>query len=189
MIKIIPEGHIIKNEIGDEINILEKKHNVRLSTTQKILLSIDGPITNILDVLYGTVNLFMLDQHLEKSPKSSQIIDIDKGEEIIYRESIVHKGGRPLVHVTSVIPKERCSEKALEDLWEEKLTTGKIIDKNNHETLRRITKISIETPNEIVKDLFKTDEDMLTREYIMINKGKVMIWTREEYPLSYFTIN
>lgn len=186
---MIPEGNIIKNEISDEIKNLEKEHNVRLSTIQKILLSINGPITTVLDAIYGTVNLFMLDQHLENSPISSEIIGIEEGEVILYRESIVHKRGRPLVHVTSVIPTSRCDKKIIEDLLKEKLTTGKIIDAHNHETLRRITKISIETPNPTLQDLFKTDEEMLTREYIMIHKGKVMIWTRESYPLSYFTIN
>lgn len=185
---MIPEGHVIKNEIREEINRVEKEHGVELSTAQKILLSINGPISTILDVLYGTVHLFMLDQHLEKSPKSSKIMDIEKGEEILYRESIVHKRGRPLVHVTSVVPTSRCSKETLVDLFEEKQTTGKIMDKHNHETLRRITKISIESPNSVLQDLFKTDEDMLTREYIMINKGEVLIWTRESYPLSYFKI-
>ena len=73
---MIPEGHVIKNEIRDEINKVEEKHDIKLSTIQKILLSINGPISTILDVLYGTVNLFMLDQHLEKSPKTSKIINI-----------------------------------------------------------------------------------------------------------------
>lgn len=185
---MIPEGHVIKNEIRDEINRIEKEHDVQLSTIQKILLSINGPISTILDVLYGTVNLFMLDQHIEESPKSSEIMDIKKGEEILFRESIVHKRGRPLVHVTSVVPIARCSKETLIDLFEEKLTTGKIIDNHDHETLRKITKISIEQPKPILKDLFNTDEDFLTREYIMINKGEVLIWTREEYPLSYFKI-
>ena len=62
------------------------------------------------------------------------------------------------------------------------------MDTHNHETLRRITKISVEAPNEILMDLFKTDEDMLTREYIMIHKGEVIIRTKEAYPLSYFMI-
>ena len=182
---MIPEGHIIKNELRDEINILEEKHDIKLSTIQKILLSINGPISTVLDVLYGTVHLFMLDQHLEKSPKSSKIMDIEEGEMILYRESIVHKGGRPLVHVTSVVPTARCDKETLEDMFEEKLTTGKIMDAHNHETLRRITKISIETPNSVLQDLFNTTEEMLSREYIMINKGEVMIWTKESYPLSY----
>ncbi len=185
---MIPEGHVIKNEIKDEIEAVEEAHDVKLSKIQKILLSINSSITPILDVLYGSVNLFMLDQHLEESPKSSKIIGIEKGEEILYRESIVHKRGRPLVHVTSVVPTARCSEKTLEDLLSEKMTTGKIMETHNHETLRRITKISIETPNTVLQDLFKTDEDMLTREYIMIHKGQVILWTRESYPLSHFMI-
>ncbi len=185
---MIPEGHIIKNELRDEIYILEEKHNIRLSKIQKILLSVNGPITTVLDTLYGTVRLFMLDQHFEKSPKSSKIMDIEEGEEILYRESIVHKNGRPLVHVTSVLPTARCSKETLLDLLEEKLTTGKIIDSNDYETLRKITKISIETPNSVLQDLFKTNEDMLTREYIIIHNGEVTIWTKESYPLSYFVI-
>lgn len=190
MIKMIPKGHIIKHEIRDEITALEEEHNVRLSTIQKILLSINGPISTILDTLYGTVRLFMLDQHVENADNEcAEILGIDEGEEIIYRESIVHKMGRPLVHVTSLIPKAQCSEQILEDLFSEKITTGRIFDKNDHETLRRITNFSIEKPSPMLQDLFKTDEDLLTREYIMINNGAVLIWTKEAYPLSYFTIN
>lgn len=185
---MIPEGHVIENEIRDEIRILEETHNVQLSTIQKILLSINGPITTVLDTLYGTMNLFMLDQHIEESPKSSKIIGIEKGEKIIYRESIVHKRGRPLVHITSVIPVARCSKETFEALLEEKLTTGKIMDEQYNETLRRITKISIENPNSILQDLFKTDEEFLSREYIIIHNGEVIIWTKESYPLSYFLI-
>lgn len=161
---------------------------MKLSTIQKILLSINAPVSTILDVLYGTVNLFMLDQHLEESPKSSKIIGIEKGEKIIYREAIVHKRGRPLVHMTSVIPTARCDKETFKELLEEKVTTGKILDAHNYEVLRRITKISIETPNSVLQNLFKTDEEFLIREYIMIHKGEVLIWTRESYPLSYFKI-
>lgn len=141
-----------------------------------------------MDVLYGTMNLLMLDQHLEESPKSSKIIGIEKGDKIIYRESIVHKKGRPLVHMTSAIPTSRCGKETFKELLEEKLTIGKILDAHNYETLRRITKISIIIPNSVLQNLFKTNEDFLTREYIMIHNGEVLIWTRESFPISYFTI-
>ena len=55
----------IKNELREMIFQLEQEHNIKLSTTQKILLSINGPVTPILDVLYGEVRLFMLDQHFD----------------------------------------------------------------------------------------------------------------------------
>ena len=184
---MIQEGTILKNEIREKINHVEHQHNTELSTTQKILLCIRGSITNILDVLYGEVNLFMLDQHYEKSDERiSDLLNICKGDRINYREVIVHKNGRPLVYALSYIPTARCTEEIIKDLKEEKLTTGKIIDKNHLETERIIKRISIEKPTSTLKELFKTDEDMLSREYVMKHDDKVIIWTKESYPISYF---
>lgn len=186
---MIQEGTIIENEIRDKITEVEQKHNVKLSTTQKIMLCIRGPITTILDVLYGEVNLFMLDQHLEKSDEMiADLLKISEGDEIDYREVIVHKNGRPLVYALSYIPTSRITERIMKDLKEERLTTGKIIDKNNIETMRMIKKIYIEKPTPTQSELFKTQEDMLTREYIMFHDKKVVIWTKESYPLSYFKV-
>ena len=186
---MIQEGTIIENEIRDKITEVEQKHNVKLSTTQKIMLCIRGPITTILDVLYGEVNLFMLDQHLEKSDERiADLLKISEGDEIDYREVIVHKKGRPLVYALSYIPTSRITEGIMKDLKEERLTTGKIIDKNNIETMRIIKKIFIENPTPTQAELFKTQEDMLTREYIMFHDKKVVIWTKESYPLSYFKV-
>ena len=61
------QGTIIKNEVREKISKLEAEYNTTFSTTQKLLLCERGPITTILDVLYGEVSLFMLDQHIEKS--------------------------------------------------------------------------------------------------------------------------
>ena len=65
------QGTIIKNEVREKINKLEEEYNTTFSTTQKLLLCERGPITTILDVLYGEVSLFMLDQHIEKSNKKT----------------------------------------------------------------------------------------------------------------------
>lgn len=186
---MIQEGTIIENEIREKITQVEQEHNVKLSTTQKIMLCIRGPITTILDVLYGEVNLFMLDQHLEKADERiADLLKISEGDEIDYREVIVHKNGRPLVYALSYIPTSRITDKIMKDLKEERLTTGKIIDKNYIETTRVIKKIYIEKPTPTQVELFKTQEDMLTREYIMFHDKKVVIWTKESYPLSYFKV-
>ena len=186
---MIQEGTIIENEIREKITQVEQEHNIKLSTTQKIMLCIRGPITTILDVLYGEVNLFMLDQHFEKSDERiADLLKISEGDQIDYREVIVHKNGRPLVYALSYIPTSRITDKIMKDLKEERLTTGKIIDKNHIETTRVIKKIYIEKPTPTQVELFKTQEDMLTREYIMFHDKKVVIWTKESYPLSYFKV-
>lgn len=185
---MINNSHEIENEIRSQITEIEQEHDIELSTIQKILLCINSPITPILDVLYGKVYLFMLGQSFKKADKNlAELLELDEGEEIDYREVIVHKNGRPLTYALSYIPKSRCNDEVIEDLLKEKLTTGKIIYKHGIEILLKITNISIEKPTPTLKELFKTDEDMLTREYVMVHHGKIVIWTKESYPISFFT--
>ena len=177
----------IKNELREMIFQLEQEHNIKLSTTQKILLSINGPITPILDVLYGEVRLFMLDQHFENADKDiADLLGIDEGDEILYRNSIVFKHSKPLIYVLSYIPKSRCSDRVINKLLEGKTTTGRIMNESGHETIRIINDISLMKATPILTELFKTTDDMLTREYSMIHKGEIVILTKDIYPLSYF---
>ena len=60
------------------------------------------------------------------------------------------------------------------------------MEKNNIETLRLINEISIEEPNELLKELFHTNELMITRRYIIVHNKKQVIWTEEKYHISYF---
>lgn len=184
---MIPEGHYIEHKIKNIIAEVENQNNVEISKIQQILLSIPGPITGILDVLYGNVNLFILDQKFKQADEEiAELLDIPENNDVYYREVIVHKHGHPLVYAASYIPTCRCSNEIIKDLLENRLTTDKIIHKHNRETIRKITKISIERSSPTFEELFKTNERLLTREYIMINNGKIIIFTKEAYPLSYF---
>ena len=69
---------------------------------------------------------------------------------------------------------------------DEKITINNIIVENNIETIRDIKKLSVEDPTPILKELFKTDEDMLVRDHTISQHGNVRLWSREAYPLSYF---
>ena len=51
----------------EKINQVEEKYNKNFSNTQKILMTTDGSITAILDVLYGKIDLKTLEQHFEKA--------------------------------------------------------------------------------------------------------------------------
>lgn len=182
--------NIIINEIREDIKELEEQHGIKLSNTQKILLSIGGPCTIILDALYGDVNLFILAQRFKKADKTiAELVNIDEGEEIDYREGIVHKKRRPLIYAISYITKSRFDDKIIEDLLKEEETLGRILHKIDTTITTKVNKISIEKQKSIHKELFKTDEDMLTREYVLMRGEKIIIWTKEFYPLSYFREN
>ena len=77
---MISKGKAIKNDIRTKIQEVENEHDIKLSTTEKILLSISGPIVTILDTLYGEVRLFVLEQKMKKADKEiSELLDIDEG--------------------------------------------------------------------------------------------------------------
>ena len=173
----------IRNRIAE----LEREHNVKLTATQKLLLSIVGQIVSPLDVLYGNVRLFILEQKIIKADKEvAEKLDLNEGDEVDFREVLLHKRGRPLVYAWSYIPKERCSDEVFETLLDEIKTTGKILVDREIETVRKINDISIEKTTPLISNLFKTEEKLLTREYALIHKKNIVIWTKEAYPISYF---
>lgn len=181
------KNEAIPNTIREKIKQAEQEHNIELSTIQKILCSIEGPVVTILDVLYGDVNLFVLDQHLEKADQSiAEKLEINEGDEIDLREVILHKHGRPLVYGLSYIPKDRCSNTIVEKLLKEDQTTGRILLEHQIETMTKVENITLEKPDATLQSLFHTTENMLAREFILIHKKNIVIWSKEVYPLSYF---
>ena len=185
---MLSNSNVIENEINKKIREVEKQNNIKLSTTQKIVLSTNGPLSSILNALFGEIHLFTLRQHFKKANKEiAEKVEVNEGDEVHHREIIVHKHGLPLMYALSYLPKSRCSDGIIEDLVGEKLVIGRIIRKHRIETFREITNISIEKATPTLKELFQTNEMMLTREYIMIHDGKIFLWTKESYPISYFT--
>lgn len=181
------KNEAIPNIVREKIKELEEKNDMELSTLQKVFCSIEGPVVTILDVLYGDVNLFILDQHLTKADESvAEKLEINVGDDIDLREVIIHKHGRPLVYGLSYIPKDRCSNTVIEKLLKEDQTTGRIMLDHEIETITKVDKIYLEKPDEKLQNLFHTTEDMLAREYVLIHKKNIVIWSKEAYPISYF---
>jgi chorismate-pyruvate lyase len=181
-----------KNEANrgliEKIRDLEEQYGKTFSNTQKILLTTDGSITAILDVLYGKITLSTLDQHFEDADKShAKLVNVDEGEEINYREVIMHREGKPLIYAISHIPLSRCSREVCADLIRADIPIGRILKNYNIESRREINNIFIEKPNDTLKELFETDEDMLARDYVIISNGEILMWIKEVFPVSYFT--
>ena len=181
-----------KNEANrsliEKIQELETKYNRQFSNTQKILLTTDGSITAILDVLYGKITLTTLDQHFENADaEHAKLVNVNEGEEINYREVIMQKDGKPLIYAISHIPLKRCSKDVCADLIRADIPIGRILKNYNIESRREVNNIVIEKPNDTLKGLFNTDEDMLARDYVIINNDEILMWIKEVFPISYFT--
>ena len=80
---------IEKNEANkrliEKINQVEEGYIKDFSNTQKILLTTDGSITAILDVLYGKITLSTLEQHFDTADREiSELIHVDEGAPVSY---------------------------------------------------------------------------------------------------------
>ncbi|MBP5699933.1 MAG: DUF98 domain-containing protein, partial [Methanobrevibacter sp.] len=92
----------------EKINRVEEEYEKNFSNTQKILMTTDGSITAILDVLYGKIDLKTLEQHFEEATEeSASLVNVDAGDEVNYREIVMHKDEQPLIYAVSYIPLKR----------------------------------------------------------------------------------
>lgn len=180
-----------KNEANkrliEKMNDLEDDYGQKFSNTQKILLTTDGSITAILDVLYGKIELDTLDQHLEDADaEHAKLVNVNEGDEINFREVLMHKDEQPLIYAISHVPLGRCSKEVCNDLLRADIPIGRILKNYHIESRREVNNIFIEKPNDKLKELFGTDEDFLARDYVIINNDEILMWIKEMFPVSYF---
>lgn len=174
----------------EKVDKLESSYGRKFSNTQKILLSTDGSITAILDVLYGKIDFTTIKQHIEKASKEvAEHLKIEEGNEVASRIILMHKEDKPLIHALSYIPLERLSKDMEFDLRSGEIPIGRILKKYEVESRREIKNIHIEKPNKYIEEIFNTDEDVLTRDYDIIKNGEIFMWIEEIFPISYFNEN
>ena len=183
-----PSDNDINVRLIEKINQVEEKYNQNFSNTQKILMTTDGSITAILDVLYGKIALKTLEQHFEEATEeSARLVNVDAGDEVNYREIVLHKDDYPLIYSVSYIPLKRLSKEMRDDLVRADIPIGRILKKYNAETRREINVIQIEKATDKLKELYNTEEDFLTRDYTIIMNGEILMWIKEFFPINYFT--
>lgn len=181
-----------KNEANkrliEKIEDLENDYNWEFSNTQKILLTTDGSITAILDVLYGKIDLFTLDQHFGIADEShAELVNVEAGDEINFREVLMHKDTKPLIYAISHVPLGRCSQEICSDLLRADIPIGRILKNYKIESRREINNIYIEKPNTKLQQIFDTYEDFIARDYVIIHDDEILMWIKEMFPVSYFT--
>ena len=182
-----------KNEANkrliEKINAVENTYPKNFSNTQKILLTTDGSITAILDVLYGKITLSTLEQHFEyATEESAKLVNAEVGDQVNYREVIMHKEDENLIYAVSYIPLKRLTDEICCDLVRADIPIGRILKNYNIESRREINNIYIEKPNDTLQKLFNTTEDMLARDYVIIHKNEVLMWIKEFLNEQYISI-
>lgn len=169
----------------DEIRSIEKDLG-NLSSAQKILLTTDGSVTGILDVLKGHVDINTLKQEFLPADKEmARNLNVDEGDTVNYRVVII-KSEEPLIYAVSLVPMNRLDNDFKEDLIRADIPIGRILKKHNIESRREIESVFVEEADEELKEIFKTDSPFLSRTYVIIHHDKILIWLKEMFPYSLF---
>jgi chorismate-pyruvate lyase len=164
----------IENEVG------------RLSNAQKILLTTDGSVTTILDVIKGHVRIETLEQKfVEADEEMAQLLDIDVGDEVNYRVVVIQTN-EPLIYALSLIPIKRLEKDFKDDLIQADIPIGRILRKHNIESRREIKSVYFEKQNSQLRNIFEVDSVMLARTYNIIHKDEILIWLMETFPYTNF---
>ena len=164
----------IENEVG------------KLSNAQKILLTTDGSVTTILDVIRGHVKIETLEQKfVDADLEMARLLNIEVGDTVNYRVVVIETE-EPLIYAISLIAVERLENDFKEDLIRADIPIGRILRKHNIESRREIKSVYFEDQSPEIRKIFKIDSPMLTRTYNIIHNDEILIWLKETFPYTHF---
>jgi chorismate-pyruvate lyase len=172
-------------------NILDSIHKIedevgKLSNAQKILLTTDGSVTSILDIIRGYVKIETLEQkYVEADSEMARLLNIKVGDTVNYRVVVIETE-EPLIYAISLIAVERLEKDIKEDLIRADIPIGRILRKHNIESRREIKSVYFEDQSPKISEIFMVDSPMLTRTYNIIHKDKILIWLKETFPYTHF---
>lgn len=171
--------------ILDAIKSIESELG-NLSNAQKILLTTDGSVTAILDVIEGHATIETLEQKfIEADDKIAKLLDIEVGDEVNYRVVVIETN-EPMIYAVSLIPIKRLENDFKEDIIRADIPIGRILRKHNIESRREIKSVYSEKPSPEIGEIFNTDSMMLARTYNIIHHDEILIWLMETFPYSNF---
>ncbi len=177
---------------GEDIDKIEDQLG-RLSNLQKVLLSTDGSVTGILEMVTGNpVEIQTLDQRvIESDEHMAGDLEISAGEQVNHRvvELRDAKTKEVLIYAVSHTPLKRLAPDFRQDLMQADIPIGKIIRKHRIESRREVTDAGVLYADSELSRRFRIcrDEPLLKRKYRIIHHQKPLISIEETFPYNKFT--
>lgn len=154
-----------------------KRHDI--PACLRICAGTDGSVTQLLEVLTGkTVEVKTLEQSVIKAtPNIAKLLEIKEGDEVNNRLVTLSANGSVYSLAKSLASIKRLPQEMRNELMKADIPIGRILREHKLETRRDILKI------EIVHLDFFGDIPVLSREYRIIYKNKVLMWINECFPV------
>jgi chorismate-pyruvate lyase len=161
-----------------------------LSTFQRILLTTDGTVTDILEAyLFEQIRVVKLSEHLVSLAHEIPSMDLKEGTEVIVRKILLQGkiSRKNVIYAESIIVPEKLEEKFRKALLETKVPIGKIWFEQKVETFKEI----LDSQKELAGDLadyfnIERSDEMLSRTYRVVTNRQTVMTITEKFPESYF---
>jgi chorismate-pyruvate lyase len=189
MTNLIEAGQLTRADLQ---NTLDQSHidPAQLSTFQRILLTTDGTVTDILEAYaFEQIRIVKLSEQMVLLDEDIVPMELKKGTEVISRKILLQGkiSRRNFVYAESILVPERLDERFKEALLETKTPIGKIWFEQRVETFKEILETSRE-PAEGLSSYFGLGpaDRLLSRTYQVISGRKPAMMITEKFPEIYF---
>ena len=179
----------MRKDLSKSLNISHIEPS-SLSTFQRILLTTDGTVTDMLEAyFFEQIQLVKLSEKFTKLSNNIPKMDLYKGTEVIERK-ILLQGKISLknyIYAESFVVLDRLNEKFRDELLKTKTPIGKIWLEQKVETFKEIIDTGKETANDLSEYFnIEATAHLLFRTYCVRSNSKPTIMITEKFPESYF---
>lgn len=162
----------------------------RLSTFQRILLTTDGTLTDILEAyLFEQIQMVKLSEALIAAPKDIKALELEEGSQVIDRRILLRGkiSRKNFVYAESFLVPDRLAPQFKQELLTSKTPLGRLWLEYKLETFKEI----IDTAKEPASDLsthfrISPEDQLFSRTYRVFSKGVPIMTITEKFPESYF---
>lgn len=188
---IAPRPPLLRHDLEES---LERRaiNPLSLSAFQRILLTTDGTVTEILEAFAGeSIRVIKLHQDVTNLERAIASLELPWGEPIL-RRSILLQGHMSLVnfiYADSIIALDRLTEGVRDGLLTSKKGIGMLILEHHIETFKEILDCGIEPAAEL-SEYFQIEPEasLIYRTYRMLSGGRPIMVITEKFPSSYFQV-
>ena len=162
----------------------------KLSTFQRILLTTDGTLTEILEAyLFEQINMVKLSEKLISIKQDVSYLELTSGSEVIERKILLQGkiSRKNFIYAESLLVPERLEEKFHQELLKSQTPLGRLWLEHKMETFKEIVD-SVEEPAGELASYFKIEREdrMLSRTYRVFSNRQPIMMITEKFPESYF---
>lgn len=162
----------------------------RLRPLQRVLLTTDGTVTNVLEALSGeVVALVKLSQSYDLSPADDPDLRTTDGESLIRRRILLRgrESGRNYVYAESVVMVDRLDPGLCRDLVETDNPIGKLLVQSRIETFREFLSWGFEPAGDIAGHFgLREDDQLISRTYRVFSQRAPIMVITEKFPAGAF---